>query len=281
MTSGPIIVGIDGSPDGQRALDWALTWSRAVAVPLSMVAAEPIPPGRKPDAPGIGDRAKAVVEAEQERLRASSPDVAVDGRAEIAHPVTALVNASQSAGAVVVGTKGTGGWRGTILGSVSGNTAASSYSPTVILPPTAPSAFDPSGPLVVGFDGSDASVATARLAIEAAASEGRSVRLVQADAGGSAPEEPLDEVVDGLRAAQPGVEVQLVTVEGRAVEVLTEHSAGAAFVIVASQGHRGVPGFLLGSTTRELVQTSQAPVIVLTGRSKRLWPVGATAPDAS
>jgi len=36
-----------------------------------------------------------------------------------------------------------------------------------------------------------------------------------------------------------------------------------------------MPGFLLGSTARALVQTAQSPVIVLTGRSERRWPVRA------
>lgn len=277
MTAEPIVVGVDGSSDAQRAVDWALTWGAAVGAPVTIVAAEPVPPGRNPNTPGFGERAKTVIADELARLRESAPDQAVEGTAAISHPVTALVGASRTAGAVVIGTRGTGGWRGSILGSVTSNVAASGYCPTVVLPPTAPAFFDPSGPIVVGSDGSEASMQAARLAVEAAAAEGRTVRLVQAEKGATSPEEPLDGLVDELRALQPDVDVELVTVEGRAADALAEHSAHAAFVVVASHGHRGVPGFLLGSTTRALVQNAQAPVIVLTERSQKLWPVSARA----
>lgn len=273
MTAEPIVVGVDGSPDAQRAVDWALSWSAAVGAPVAVIAAEPVPPGRSPNSPGFGDRAQAIIDEELARLRESAPTVTVEGSIAVSHPVTALVNASRTAGAVVVGTKGTGGWRGSIVGTVSGNVAASAHSPTVVLPSAAPAVFDLSGPIVVGTDGSEASVNAAKLAVEAAAAEGRAVRLVQAERGTTSPEEPLDWVVEELRALQPDVEVELLTVEGRASDVLGEQSAQAAFVVVASHGHRGVPGFLLGTTARGLVQTAQAPVIILTGRSQKLWPV--------
>lgn len=277
MSAGHIAVGVDGSPNGRRAVDWAVSWASALGVPLLLVAAEPIPPGRSPDTPGLGETARRVLDEELTRVADEQPSLEVSGEVVIAHPVTALVDASKRAGAVVVGTKGTGGWRGTVLGSVSGNVAASARCPTVVIPTEAPAAFDSSNHLVVGFDGSDASVQTARLALQAAADEGRAVRLVQAEAGVTSPEEPLETAVETLRQEHPGVAVDLVTVQGKAAEVLTEHSVDAAFVVVASQGHRGVPGFLLGSTTRALVQTASAPVIVLTHRSEeQLWPVSAS-----
>lgn len=273
MSEGPIVVGSDGSPDAQRAVDWALTWAREVDAPVSVVVAEPVPPGRKPDADGLGEKARAVLAQELERISAAFPDVEIDGRVEIHHPVTALVAASKEARAVVVGTRGTGGWRGTLVGSVSGNVAASAHAPTVVVPTRASASFDPHGRVVVGLDGSDASRSAAALAVSAAATEGRAVRLVQADVGGTSPAEPLEDVVAELCTAHPGAEVELVTVEGDAAEALTAQSQEAGLLVVASQGHRGVPGFLLGSTTRALVQSAMCPVVVLTAQSKRLWPV--------
>ncbi len=273
MSAADIVVGVDGSTDGRKAASWAVSWATAVGAPVRAIAAEPVPPGRSPESPGLGDKARAVLAEELEHLGQAHPGTEITGDVSVTHPVTALVRASESAGAVVVGTRGTGGWRGTLVGSVSGNVAAASYCPTVILPVEAPAEFDPTGPLVVGFDGSEASVHAARLALQAGAAEGRQVRLVQAEKGVTSPAEPLDDAVAALREEQPGVDVELVTVEGSAVDVLTEQSTGAAFVVVASNGHRGVPGFLLGSTTRALVQSASAPVLVLTERSERLWPV--------
>ena len=268
MTAGHIVVGIDGSENSSRAVDWAQSWASALGRQVMLVSAVPAPPGRRPDTPGLDEKARQVLEAELSRA-----GVGVTGEAYVRHPVTALVEASQDAAAVVVGTKGTGGWRGGVTGSVSGNVAAASHAPTVVIPAEAKGDYSAEGPLVVGFDGSEAAMDAARHAVTAAAAEGRTVRLVQADTGKSSPEEPLDDLVADLRREQPGVEIELVTEEGDAVEVLTEHSKDAAFVVVASNGHRGVPGFLLGSTARGLIQSSRAPVIVLTQLSEHPWPV--------
>lgn len=265
-----IVVGTDGSPEALRATDWAISWAAAVDGRVTLISSQPIPPGRGPDSPGLGEKAKATIAAERERL-VGSP-VEVDARAEVAHPVTALVRASEAADAVVVGTEGAGGWRGGIVGSTSSNVAAAAHCPTVVVPKISTTEFDTTGPLVVGFDGSDAATHVARLAIEAAQHRGRTVRMIQAGAGESSQPEPLDEQVEALRAEFPDATIELETVATEPAQALTEAARDAAFLVVASQGHRGVPGFLLGTTTREVLRVSEKPVIVMTERSKRLWP---------
>lgn len=275
MSTDRIVVGVDGSEPASRAVDWALSWAGAVGAPVTILASEAVPPGKTAESPGLGEKAQRVITTEMERLGEAAPDVDIEARALVAHPVTALLGASAEAGAVVVGTRGAGALQGTVIGSISGAVAASAQSPTVVLSPHTPAEFDADGPIVVGFDGDEPSLGAARLAIRAAQAEGRIVRLLHArTADGSEEAEPLDALVDQLRAEHAGVEIELSISEESAVDALTAASQEAAFVVLASQGHRGVPRFLLGSTTRALVQTSQAPVIVLTGRSMdRPWPV--------
>lgn len=273
MTAEPIVVGVDDSPDASKALDWALSWAEAVGAPVRMIASEAVPPGRTADSPGLGGKARAAIAHQLEHLRKVAPEAEVDAEALVAHPVSSLIAESQHAGAVVLGTRGVGAYQGSVIGSISGAVAASAHCPTVIITSNAPSAFDPDGPIVVGFDGSDPALGAARLAVSAAAAEGRTVRLIQAEVGTTSPDEPLDAAVEELRAEHPDVEIELVASEGSAVGALTSASRSAAFVVVASQGHRGVPGFLLGSTTRALVQSAQAPLLVITARSERRWPV--------
>lgn len=274
MSAEPIVVGVDGSAGASRAVDWALAWAAAVGAPLRVLASEPVPPGLTAGSPDLGGQARAAVEAEIARIESAIPDgVSVEPSPLVAHPVSALVQASKEAAAIVVGTRGNGAFRGGVIGSIAGAVAASTHCPTVVIPPGAASEFDSAAPLVVGFDGSESALAAAGLAVSAARLEGRAVRLIQAEKGLTSPEQPLDALVADLVADHPGVDVELVTVEGTAVDALVAHSRGAAFVVVASQGHRGVPGFLLGSTTRALVQSSLAPVMVLTARSKKSWPL--------
>jgi len=273
VSTEPIVVGIDGSPGAARAVDWALSWAKVVGSPVRIIASESVPPGLRLDSPGLGAKAKAVIDAETERLGDSASGVEVSLEPLVAHPVTALLDASETASAVVVGTRGSGAFQGSVIGSISGSVAAAADSPTVVLPPGASSEFSVDGPIVVGFDGSESALTAASLAAQAAGAEGRPLRLVQAETGVTSPEEPLDEVVDELRAAHEGVDIELVVVPGGAVQALTEESRDAAYLVMASQGHRGVPGFLLGSTTRALIQSAQCPVVVLTMRSEKLWPV--------
>jgi nucleotide-binding universal stress UspA family protein len=273
MTAEPIVVGVDDSPDASKALDWAVSWAAAVGSPVRMIASEAVPPGRTAESPGLGDQARAAIDLQVARLRKVAPNAQVETEALVAHPVSALIAASQEAGAVVLGTRGVGAYQGSVIGSISGAVAASAHCPTIIITSSAPSAYDPDGPIVVGFDGSESALGAARLAVSAAAAEGRSIRLLQAEVGTTSPDEPLDGLVDELRGEHPDVEIELTASEGSAVGALTSASRSAAFVVVASQGHRGVPGFLLGSTTRALVQSAQAPVIVLTARSEKRWPV--------
>ena len=273
MSTDPIVVGTDGSPAASRAIDWALSWAQAVQAPVQIIASEAVPPGMTQDSPNLGAKAEQAINAEKERLGYAPEGVAVELRALVAHPVTALLEASQNAAAVVVGTRGSGAFQGSVVGSTSGAVAAQAHCPTIVIPPNAPDTFDAEGAIVVGFDGSEPAVGAARLAISAAAAEGRAVRLVQAETGVTSPEEPLDDVVEEFRKEHPDVEIELVTIQGSAVQALTAESRDAAFVVMASQGHRGVPGFLLGSTTRALIQSSHAPVIALTSRSENRWPV--------
>ncbi|MDO5502883.1 MAG: universal stress protein [Actinomycetia bacterium] len=273
--SDPIVVGTDGSPDAGHAVTWAISWARAVDSPLRIIASEAVPPGRTADSPGLGEKARAALDQELDRLRSAgvSGIEDFDTEALVAHPVSALIAESQRAAAVVVGTRGSGAYQGGVIGSISGAVAASAHCPTIVVPGSAPPQFDADGPIVVGFDGSEPALGAARLAISAANAEGRTVRLVQAEAGVTSPDEPLDDLVEQLRSEEADVEIEFINAAGSAVQALTAESRDAAFVVMASQGHRGVPGFLLGSTTRALVQQANTPVIVLTARSEHRWPV--------
>ena len=273
MTAQTIVVGIDGSPGASRALDWALSWGEIVGAPVRFIAAEAVPPGRTAGSPELGGTAQAVVDAELARLRESGADAGAEAEAVVAHPVSAMIAQSREAGAVVVGTRGSGAYQGNVIGSIAGAIAASAHCPTVVIPPGAPERHDAEGPIVVGFDGSEASLGAARIAVSAAAAEGRAVVLIQAEIGSTSPDEPLDHIADQLKSEHPDVTIELRATAEDAAEALTAASAEAAFVVVSSHGHRGVPGFLLGSTARALVQTAQAPVIVLTARSEKRWPV--------
>ncbi|MFF6874682.1 universal stress protein [Streptomyces sp. NPDC012474] len=127
---GPVVVGVDGSPAGDRAVDFAfaeavLHGTGLVAVHAWTVRSTPMPAARDASVrytDGPAGRAQGEERLLAEALaghRERHPDVTV--RQEVVHGGAreALIEASRSARLTVVGARGRGGVAGLLLGSVS------------------------------------------------------------------------------------------------------------------------------------------------------------------
>jgi nucleotide-binding universal stress UspA family protein len=127
---GPVVAGVDGSPSGDAAIEFAfaeaaMRGSGLVAVhawsPWKAEAPAPQDPAA-PHASRAGDLA-----ANEERVLAEAlagrqeryPDVPVERKVLRDGPREALIEASREASLVVVGARGRGGFTGMLLGSVS------------------------------------------------------------------------------------------------------------------------------------------------------------------
>jgi nucleotide-binding universal stress UspA family protein len=122
---GPVVVGIDGSAGSERAIGFA--FEQADARGVDLVALHAYLPWAYVT-PESEDLPSDVVHDEDARRLVSEsvsgwsdkyPDVQVDLRVRRQQPTTALVEASADAQLVVVGSRGLGGFRGLLLGSVS------------------------------------------------------------------------------------------------------------------------------------------------------------------
>jgi len=96
----PLLAGVDGTPASEPVVAFAIDEARARGCDVVLLHA-------------AGERA-----APEERLE-SHDGVLVHHRVVAGDPVNALINASGSAAAVVVGRRGPGGFAGSLLGSVS------------------------------------------------------------------------------------------------------------------------------------------------------------------
>ncbi|MCE7004657.1 universal stress protein [Kibdelosporangium philippinense] len=125
--SGPVVVGVDGSPSSEAAVGFAFAEASRLDVPLVAVHAWndmslyikfSLPPYRVQ---------WLRVEEEQKRLlderlavwRDKCPDVAVEAVVTPDRPAASLLDAARTAQLVVVGTRGRGGVTGMLLGSTS------------------------------------------------------------------------------------------------------------------------------------------------------------------
>jgi nucleotide-binding universal stress UspA family protein len=140
-----IVVGLDGSPNSERALDWALRHAAALQTSLTVIAVHEVAKSYWGDIPVIGPADEALLDklqqaADEMTQRAASR---VDGagpasvrvRAMNGFVVKELVDASHDADLIVLGTRGASAFARLLLGSVSSEVIQHSACPVVIVPP--------------------------------------------------------------------------------------------------------------------------------------------------
>jgi nucleotide-binding universal stress UspA family protein len=132
-----IVVGIDGSPAAARALDWALDEARLRGCALQVMYAFPALvsfagttaheyyPQVEKEAREVFDRALATLPAD--------PGVPVERTLVAGSPAGQLIEASHGAALLVVGSRGIGGFRGMLIGSVSTQCVHHAHCPVVVV----------------------------------------------------------------------------------------------------------------------------------------------------
>jgi nucleotide-binding universal stress UspA family protein len=139
-----IIVGVDGSHDAHRALEWAMQEAGARHAPLTVitvhqVAASPwtsapiFLPGDEPAAEQARQAAEEAVAKAAAQLGQSQP-VPVTVRAISGLPAQELIEASRDADLLVVGSRGGGGFARLMMGSVSDQVMHHAHCPVVVVP---------------------------------------------------------------------------------------------------------------------------------------------------
>ncbi len=134
----PIVVGVDGSEQSLLALGFAFEQAAARAVPLRVIRAwtPPEPSRRHPAGPGP-DEALRIEQAALTSLLdgwpVRYPGVAVTAEVLAGNPAELLVAASSQAQLAVVGSRGRGGFRGLLLGSVSQQLMHHAHGPVAVI----------------------------------------------------------------------------------------------------------------------------------------------------
>ncbi len=274
IPAGAIVVGVDGSPSGDLALDWAARQASADGLPLVMVHAVPLPiasatpylhtePFDRLEADG-----HALLEKAAERLRAEHDGLDVRPVVRMADPRETLLEAATTASMLVVGDRGRGPIRQLLLGSVSQAVTKHAVCPVVVLRP-ARHTESPNG-VLVGVAGDDHDGAVLDFAFRIARARDlpvtllhclwdvigvpEGVREVPDDEAGYDDERAL--LADAARdpsARYPSVPVRMALSRGFADVQLIAASQRAELLVL---GHRRKPRL------RELVYGSVAPRVV-------------------
>ncbi|WP_169987971.1 universal stress protein [Microbispora sp. H10836] len=281
-----IVVGVDGSAQALGAVDWAAAEAGRRHLPLRIVhiavrweynvaIREPGLEAPRPEAAGL-----AVLRIAEDRARTFA-SIDVGCRLGIGPiPVTLLQEAADAA-LLVLGSRGTGGFTRLLLGSVSRQMAEHAACPVVIVPGNAGTGSGPSG-IVVGVDGSEASVDAVGFGFEEASLRSVGLRAVHAWVHPACPREMrpvrydtaavaregarlLSESLAGWKAKYPDVPVDEEVIEGAPASVLADASNDAELLVVGARGRGGFPTLRLGSVSHAVLHHAKGPVAVVRG----------------
>ena len=288
-----IIVGVDGSEQSQAALGWALGQAELVGADLVLAHtwnpdsyATPAMAGAVPDmiqAGALNDEAEELAQAWLDDLVAATvarTTASVSGVLASGSPAGHILDLSAQATMVVVGSRGRGGLRSAVLGSTSQQIAHHAQCPVVVV---RDSAAATANQVVVGVDGSPASLVALREAFAQAKLRGASLLMVHAwstsfagtlgisgqyfdrvrasevDEGWALLNQSLEE----LQATDQSVEIIERLEQGSPAAAIIEASKEAVLTVVGSRGRGGFAGLVLGSVSGSVLAHADSAVMVI------------------
>ncbi|GAW47770.1 MULTISPECIES: universal stress protein [unclassified Nocardioides] len=273
IPSGTVVVGIDGSPSADRALGWAI--SQAVRASRQLTLAHGIDPDGLVwlDPTGVdrqsvletirGDGRDLVARA-RARVAEVAPDLPVHELIRMADPRVMLLELSERADLVVLGSRGRGPVSSLLLGSVGVGVSKHAACPVVVVRP-GNRAVVRNG-VIVGADGSERSLGTVEFAYRQASLQRLPLTIlhsywdthIEDDA-----RRALAEAISGLAEKFPDVRARTELVRGLPDDALVRASHRMDLVVVGAH-HGGRWSTLVnGSVSASVVEHAACPVAVV------------------
>ena len=282
-----IVVGVDESPAAKVAVQWAARDAELRSIPLTLVHAISPEVAMWPNVrlpAGLArwhrDHGRRLLDdafkvAEEASRRGGPAEIHTEILPSAAVPT--LVALSKDAEMVVTGCRGSGRWRGRLMGSVSSGLLHYAHCPVAIIHDEDPLMPHPSqAPVLVGIDGSTASESATAIAFDEASR--RNVGLIAVHAWSdvdvsewpgidwpgtqSMAEQVLAERLAGWQEQYPDVQVSRTVVRDQPARQLVQRSEEAQLVVVGSRGRGGFAELLVGSVGETVAQMARMPVIV-------------------
>ncbi|WP_216216604.1 universal stress protein [Amycolatopsis aidingensis] len=277
-----IVVGVDGSDSALLAVRWAASEARRRDLPLRLLHIGVTYPliARGPDE-GIVEQGNEWVASAAGVAAEAAPGVRTERKVALGDPAQMLVEASERARMLVLGSRGLGGFASLLLGSVAVTVAAHAHCPVVVLRGSGLPRAD--APIVAGLDGSPAGEAAVAFAFEQASlcaapliaahtwhesaldgawvAEPYAIDVTETQEG---EQRLLAERLAGWREKYPDVEARAEVLHTRwPAKGLLEAAAAAQLIVVGSRGRNTLTGLLLGSTSQALLHKAECPVAVV------------------
>jgi nucleotide-binding universal stress UspA family protein len=274
-----VAVAWDGSAPAGEAAAWAVLRQRGRgALELVRVVDDATPAPDWERTAGTVQGAARALEREAALLADRHPDLVVTTTVLIGRRDEELARLSRRDTLLVVGTQERIGPKMRFRFSLAVRLAARSAGPVAVVPVGA--AGDDGGPVLVGVDGSAASIAAARLAGEEAIRRGTRLVAVHAwweatDREEGLPVDPgvhatfeeihrqvLDQSLAAVADDFPRLSIERRLVHGPRAEVLLSSAEGAFELVVGKHGRTAARDLLLGTASRDLLLDTWVPTIV-------------------
>ena len=282
-----IIVGVDGSPASDAAVSWAAHDAVMRGVPLTLMHVqdpaartwshakelEEVAGWHKAQGHGILANASKIAH----EITKDTSQITINGELQFSAPGPTLVDRSEDAELIVVGTDGRGALARGLLGSVSSGLVRHARCPVAVIHDEELRMPHPTqAPVLVGVDGSSASDLATGIAFDEASRRRVSLTALRAWSDREVVELPgvnwpavkaeeerlMSEALAGWQERHPDVTVNKLLVCDHPARALVETSQSAQLVVLGSHGRNALARTFLGSVSNAVVQSVRVPVIV-------------------
>jgi nucleotide-binding universal stress UspA family protein len=271
-----LVVGLDGSDQSRMALRWAGTVAGQTRVPVRAVqswihphtALLPIAPEPLPTQAMDDQTEQSILAVVAEVL---GPAVAVTPDVKRGWPAAALLETVTPQSALVLGSRGLGGFSGLLLGSVSQECVE--YAPCPVVVVRTERTVGAGDVILVGKDGSDGSRRALVWAHALATDTGANVRAVHAWSSPGSERRPrtgerlrseASNAVQGwTQELDDAIGSEEVEGDPREVLVAAAERLSPALTVVGRRGAGGLRSMRLGSTANHLIRHCSTNVAVV------------------
>lgn len=269
IPAGTVVVGLDGSPSADRALDWAIGYAgrerRQLTLahgldPAGSVWLDPQGADHRAVVGALRDDAAALLDRARARVAEVAPQQPVHQALWMSDARVTLLDLATEAATLVVGSRGRGPVASLLLGSVGVALTRHAPCPVVVVRPSNPGLVR--NGVLVGVDGTERSRPVLEFAYRQASLCDLPLTVVHSSWLDDA-DVVVAEALAGLNEKFPDVRATTRLINDSPADVLSQESERMDLVVVGAH-HRGTAGTILhGSVTDAVVEHAACPVAVV------------------